>query len=197
MKSIHPTEAQIIKKLSKADEQALKWVFDKYHRRIYQFALQFLKDDSLSEEVVQDTFLRLWLNREKIDSSKPLAPYLFTIARRKVIDVYRQKVVSDKAREQAQLMTELSRNYTEDEVLQRDVEKLVMEVMQQLTNQQQAVFRLSRVNGLSYEEIAEELSISKSTVKQHLVGALKTMRTYFNKHDLLYLFVLYFMLNAK
>lgn len=195
MKSIHSTEAQIIKQLCRADEKALKWVFDHYHRRIYQFALQFLKNESLSEEVVQDTFLKLWLNREKIKSNQPIAPYLFTIARRNVVDIYRQKIVSAKAMQHAYLVAELSRNYTEDQVLQRDVEKLMEEVMQQLTNQQQVVFRLSRVNGLSYEEIAEEMSISKNTVKQHLVAALKTMRTYFSRHDLLYLFVLHFMLN--
>lgn len=193
MKSIYLYEAQVLKQLCEADEQALKWFFDRYHRRIYQFALQFLKDKALSEEVVQDTFLSLWLHREKLRPKESIAPYLFTIARRNVIDLYRKKLVTEKSTEAVRQL-EQTQNNTEDRLLQQDIEKILMGAMSQLTHQQKTAFRLSRIDGLSYEEIAEEMSISKNTVKQHLVGALKTMRAYFNKHDILYFFVLYFLL---
>lgn len=195
MKSNPLSEKQMIRLLSKADERALKWFFDTYHRRIYQFALRFLKDELWSEEVVQDTFLSLWLHREKLNVNQPITPYLFTIARRNVIDIYRKRLASDKVLLEAQHRVTLAQEGTEDQILQQDVEKLLAEVMHLLTNQQRLAFRLSRVDGLSYDEIATEMCISKNTVKQHLVGALKTMRAYFSKHDLLYLFLLYFILD--
>lgn len=85
-------------------------------------------------------------------------------------------------------------NVTEEKVFLNDLERVANEGLLQLNRQQQQVFTLSRYEGLSYEEIADRLQISKNTVKYHLVNALKVMRTHFSKHDVMYGYFIYFLL---
>ncbi len=187
-------EPDICQRLSAGDERAFREVFDRFHRKIYQFAFNFLKDKEQSEEIVQDTFLNFWLYRHRLDPDKPIAPLLFTIARRTLVDTWRKVASSEKFREHIYQFMEFTSNETEESVLAGDLERLTKDALSKLSAQQQEIFTLSRYEGLSYEEIAERLHISKDTVKYHLVNALKVLRAYFGKHDILYLYFLYFFM---
>lgn len=190
MKKYFP-EPDLSRRLSEGDETAFREVFDRFHRRIYHFALGFLKDKDQSEEIVQDTFLHFWLHREKLDHQYPIAPYLFTIARRTVIDAWRKAASAESFRERVGRIMETLHNDTEERIWADDLERIANEGLSRLNEQQQQVFTLSRYEGLSYDEIAERLQISKNTVKYHLVNALKIMRVHFNKHDVMYTYVVY------
>lgn len=178
-------EPDLSKRLSKGDESAFREVIDRFHGKIHQFAFSFLKDKDKSDEVVQDTFLSFWLHREKLDVQKPIAPFLFTIARRKLIDAWRKEATSESFRKRIYENSKRSHNDTEEKILVNDLDRVVGEVLEQLTEQQQQVFTLSRYEELSYDEIAERLQISKNTVKYHLVNVLKVMRAHFSKHDMM------------
>lgn len=92
MTSFHQMEeSEIIERLKGSDEHAFKWIFDQYHLPIYSFAIKFLKDEHQAEEITQETFLTLWLNRTKIIPYQPILPYLITISKRGAIDRYRKK----------------------------------------------------------------------------------------------------------
>lgn len=183
-------EPDLCRRLSTGDERAFREVFDRFHRKIYQFAFNFLKDKARSEEIVQDTFLSFWLHRTKIDAEQPIAPLLFTIARRTLTDAWRKAVTSERFREQLRFFVDLSNNDTEEEVFRNDLERITQDALRKLSDQQQEVFTLSRYEGLSYDEIAERMHISKNTVKYHLINALKVIRSHFGEHDVLY-FVLF------
>lgn len=189
----HFPEPDLVHRLLQGDEQAFREVFDRFYQKIYQFAFSFLREKEKSEEIVQDTFLNFWIHRENLNPDIPVAPLLFTIARRILVDAWRKAASSEHFRRHLLKKLELANNDTEERLFAAELERITQDALNKLNDQQQQVFTLSRYEGLSYEEIAERLHISKNTVKYHLVNALKILRTHFGKHDILYLYFLYFL----
>lgn len=189
----HLPEPELCRSLINGDERAFRKVFDRFHRKIFQFAFNFLKDKAQSEEIVQDTFLNFWLHRGRLDPAQPIAPLLFTMARRSLVDAWRRAAHSERFRQHVrQFMASVS-NETEEQVMRNDLERITQEALSLLNQQQQQVFQLSRNEGLSYEEIAEQMQISKHTVKYHLVNALKILKAHFNKHGIGYLYLIFLL----
>ena len=175
----------LIMRLRDGDESAFREVYDQYSQRIYGLAYQFFKNKEQSKEVVQETMLRLWEHRLQLNSEYPLAPWLFTIARRVTLNMLRQTATSEAARKKLWLTMHPEHNETEEAILSADLERLTTLMLNKLPLQQQMVFRLSRFEGLTYEEIAARMQISVHTVKYHLTGALKTLRACFDKTEVL------------
>jgi len=190
----HFPEPDLVQHLLAGDEWAFRNVFDRFHPKIYRFVFSFLKDKERSEEIVQDTFLNFWMHRENLRPDLPIAPLLFTIARRMLVDAWRKAASSENFRQRliARMESELS-NDVEEKLFAAELERITQDALKKLNEQQQKVFALSRYEGLSYEEIAEQLHISKNTVKYHLMNALKVLRAHFSEHGILYLYFLYFI----
>ncbi|MHB1178226.1 MAG: RNA polymerase sigma factor [Daejeonella sp.] len=174
-------DAELIFRLQEGDESAFRIVFELYFLKLYNFSFRFLKDKEQSREVIQEVFLSLWLNRVKLDEQYPIAPYLYTITRRLTLNMLRHAVSSQAAVDKLWHNVQKISNETEEAVLLGDLEHFIERALAKLPKQQQLVFRMSRQQELSYDEIAEELHISRNTVKNHLVAALKTLRTQLNK----------------
>ena len=174
-------DEELISRLQLGDESAFRIVFDLYSSKLYSFSFRLLKDKEQSQEVVQEVFLNLWLSRAKLDSQYPLAPYLYTITRRLTLNALRNIANSQSAMHTLWLNTRKVSNETEEVVLRDDLQRFTEGVLTRLPKQQQQVFRMSRQRDLSYDEIAEELHISRNTVKNHLVAALKTLKVQLQK----------------
>ena len=172
---------ELISRIKEGDESAFRIVFDLYSSKLYAFSYRFLKEKEPCQEVVQEVFLNLWINRAKLDTQYPIAPYLYTITRRLTLNVLRKVATSQCAMNKMWLNVKKVSNETEEEVFLEDLSRFTEQVLSKMPKQQQLIFRMSRHQELSYDEIAEELNISRNTVKNHLVAALKTLRTQFNK----------------
>ena len=180
----------LLTQLRNGDEKAFRLVYDRHYRKIYQFANSFLKNKEQSEEILQETFLNFWIKREKLNVELPVEPLLFTICRRLVLDAFRKATSTDRLRVNLLKMMSEIQNDTEDHIIFSDLLRVTENAIAELPKQQQAVFRLSRFEGLSYEEIAEKMSISKNTVKNHLVVALKTLKSRLDREGMLYVLFL-------
>src|SRR5690606_17743442 len=132
----HFPEPVLVRRLSEGNEEGFREVFNRFHRKIYQFAFSFLKDKAHSEEIVQDTFLNFWLHREHLDPNAPIAPLLFTIARRILVDAWRKAASSENFRKKLINMLELSTNDTEDRLFAVELERITQDAMNQLNEQQ-------------------------------------------------------------
>lgn len=163
-------------------------VFDTHYHKLYVFCFRLLKEQTLAEGIVQDSFLNLWLNREKLNEELPIEPYLYTIARRLTLNSLRNLSTANSILYRLRDKLPTMHNETEETVFLNDLERFTEEALAQLSPQQQLVFRMSRYDNLSYIEIAEKLKISKNTVKNHIVASLRILRQHFDQSGILYLF---------
>ncbi|WP_299286024.1 RNA polymerase sigma-70 factor [uncultured Mucilaginibacter sp.] len=177
--------------LMAGDEPAFAAVYKWYAEKVYRLAFRFLKNQAQSEEIVQETFIKLWLTKGQLKPQGNLWLYLFVIAKRLSINTLRQHNQSAHTFEQlADRMAEIQ-NVTEEQVIAHDLEQFTEKILQKLPKQQQQVFKMSRREGLTHKEIAERLHISPNTVKNHMVEALKTLKSYLRYADFICLIFLH------
>ncbi|MBB6126133.1 RNA polymerase sigma factor [Mucilaginibacter lappiensis] len=175
-----------IKQLIAGDETVFRLVYGLYSSKIYKLAYRFLKDQELSEEIVQETFITFWLNRDKLDPDVDLWPYLYVITKRLSINSLKQIYKSTDNLKLLIQRTILEHNPTEEHMAAEDLKIFTQKIIDQLPRQQQLVFKLSRNEGLSYKEIADKLQISQHTVRNHMIQALKTLKTHLKSADLIF-----------
>jgi len=184
-------DSNTIERLIAGDGSAFTAVYELYSEKIYRLAFRFLKDKQQSEEIVQETFINLWLSRDKLNAEGNMWLYLYVISKRLSLNALREVGKSSILVEKLLHQISELQNTTEEEVLAHDLEHYAGKLIEKLPRQQQIVFKLSRVEGLSHKEIAEQLHISPNTVKNHMVEALKTLKSQLKYSDFLYLAVLF------
>lgn len=174
-------EKSLLKSLKRGDEMAFRRIYDHYFPSIFRYAQRFLKCRELAEEAVHDVFLKLWEYSANIDEGKPLSPLLYRICKNHVLNVL------DKAAKDPVLLKEITaaqltanENGPEEVLIQREFESKVNRAIDLLPPVRQQVFRLCRLEGKSYEEVADMLGISKGTVNSHIIKANRSLEKVIN-----------------
>ncbi|GAB2816406.1 RNA polymerase sigma factor [Ferruginibacter profundus] len=197
MEPVAYDETALLKRLKEGDTTAFIQLYDHYHHPLYIFILRFVKVPEYAEDVLQDVFLKIWEIRERINPDLSFNAYLYKICRNKVFKLLK-KIVTDNAM-QTQLMNQLE-TATEAPHLKlqwKQYNDLLHKAVNQLPPQRQKVFKLCREQGKSYDEVAEELGISRNTIKEHMVAAMKSIKEYIFQHGELSLLLLFFYSQKK
>ncbi len=176
--------SELIVRLQQGDESAFRAIYDGLHARIFRLVQSLVKDPARTEEIVQDTFIALWLHRDRLDPQRSLYPYVYQTAKRLAIDHFRRHVLENKALDHWCHTADQQTRNTEETIAYGELSHFTDETIKRLPTQQQAVYMMSRVQGLSYDEIADRLQISPNTVRNHMVSALKSIKLRFNKAGL-------------
>lgn len=174
-----------LKQLIMGDQAAFQRIYNLFSERLFWLAFRFLKDTEQSEEIVQETFITLWLNRDKLDFQGNIWLYLYVVSKRLSLNSLRNISQSKFHTDKLLANFKETQNYTEEVVLAHDLESLAKKVVGDLPKQQQIIFRLSRLEGFSHREIGDQLNISPNTVKNHMSTALKTIKSRFSDCGLL------------
>lgn len=183
-----------IQQLIAGDESVFAIVYDLYAEKVYRLAFKFLKDKEQSEEIVQETFIKLWQNSENLDVHGNLWLYLFVITKRLSLNALKKICRSkDLTKKLVHEFTEVH-NTTEENVFLRDLEQYADKVIATLPRQQKLAYILSRNEGLSHKEIGEQLHISPYTVNNHIVEALKTIKAKLKYSDFICFLLLFIRL---
>ena len=168
---------ELLIRLKNGDMLAFDQIYELYSHKLFSFVFRILKDETEADDVVQEVFVKIWESREKLGDYKLLNSYIFTIAYNNSIDLIRKKINNNKYLEHLKISATI--NFTpsivsqiEFDELNNEVEKLIVK----LPERQKQVYLLHREEGLTYPEIAERLGISKNTVENHMVKALKYLR---------------------
>ncbi len=167
---------ELIIRISEDDEAAFNTLFQLYHKRIYSFAFKLLNSTVEAEEVVQNVFLALWNQRKNLNISVSITSYLFGIARHQAYDFIRQKINHESY---AEYFLEQNDDYafvTEDVVVYNELENKIRHYIGMLPDRRREIFLLSRMEKMSYKDIAEKLSISENTVDTQIRHALNFLR---------------------
>ncbi|MDR2917927.1 MAG: RNA polymerase sigma-70 factor [Tannerella sp.] len=159
---------------------SLRENFDKiyvvYFSRMKRFAKEYVISDEDAENIVQDVFVLLWEKREVLEIQVSLVPYLFSLVKNKCLDYLRHKVVAEEFKQElsAKLFSLelIDYSFSSDE----EIEKIVIDAVNKLPDRCRQIFIKSRIEGLKYREIADELNISVNTVENQMSIALKKLR---------------------
>ena len=160
------------------DIQAFNTLFERHCRRGVELAITIVRDHFTAEEAVSDVFFSFWARKQELPEIPLFQPYLFTAIRYRA-----RKMLSVKTGQAATVPLEEYTTRREDspedpfgQLYAGELANTLHKLIEQLPNQRKLVFKLSRMNGLSYKTIAEILHISESTVKNQLAAAIKTLR---------------------
>jgi len=164
------------------DAVAFEKIYKSYSGRVYDYALLISANETVSEDMVQDVFLRLWQLRHNLEGVNNFNAYLLTITRNLVYSYFRKKNNSDYAlRDLAYLRGQFPsvNTLSEPEI---DRQQLLEYALQRLPQRQQQVYELKRSHKLKEKEIAAALKISIFTVKNHTQSGLKFIKKYMLEH---------------
>ncbi len=175
-------EALLISELKNHNEKAFRRLFDIYYQDIYGYSMSLLKSKEYAEENVQDVFLKVWLNREQLDTEKSFKSYLFTIARNQAFNFLNKAVNDVLLKEEIFHTSQKSEDHSDYSIREADCKKLKKQAISKLPPKRKQIFKMSR-KGKTYEEISNELGISVNTVKSQMSKALESLRVFFQVHD--------------
>ena len=169
-------ELFLFEKMTKGDKDSFKFFFESYYSDLCNYVNLFVRNESLSEEIVQDVYIYLWNNRGKIKITSSVRAYLFTTSKNKCKNHIRNEKIRTRT------LTKLEDGPTDhvpqpDEIMQEQECQMMLDAaIEQLPPRCREVFLLSRKQGYSNEKIATELKISPKTVENQMTIALRKMR---------------------
>jgi RNA polymerase sigma-70 factor (family 1) len=178
-------------------DESFKRLFDSYKNRLYGYVLAIARSPYTAEEITQEIFIKLWLCRDILHEVDNLDGYIFTIARNRTLNHLR------KAANDARLLRELqelampqdkSNNNVEERALVAEYDRQLRDALSLLSPQRRLVYKLSRDGGMNHEEIAHQLHLSRNTVKNHMVEALRFIRHHLGEHGSVLIMAIFFLL---
>jgi RNA polymerase sigma-70 factor, ECF subfamily len=170
------SDSEIIRRIREGDKQEFEKLFRSSYVSLVRYAKRILKDHDTAEEIVQDLFFRLWQDRSNLTIESSLNGYLFRSVHNKSLHfIEHQKVVNRHAGEIAASAEETAEPVTEA-IYYSELQSKVAKVLERLPEKCSVIFRMSRFEGLKYNEIAEKLSVSLKTVEANMGKALKEFR---------------------
>ena len=175
------------------DHSSFQKVFNLFNKQVFSYIFAFTKSKEDSEELVQESFVSLFTNRNNILHKEGIYPYLFVIAKRMLISDFRKKVVRSKYQSHLSLSWCEETSETQELLDEKDLYFTLESLMETLPIKEQEVFRLSKLHGMSYQEIAEKSGTSKNTVKNQLISASKKIKWKLKKAY--YIPILFFFIN--
>lgn len=174
-------------RIANGDEAAFRQVFELMAPQLKAYFIKLAKNEETSRELVQETFLNLWVYRNRLaDVDQPRA-YIYRIASNVSVAYFRKMGI------ERNLLASLANtdlpapDETYSHLDLKDIRQAVEEAVSRLPPQQQQVFRLSREQGLSRAEIAAQLGLAEKTVRNHLTLSLKAVQEYLKNHQGVYL----------
>jgi RNA polymerase sigma-70 factor (ECF subfamily) len=163
-------------------------LFHTHYQSLAAYAYKIVDDIQDAEDIVQDVFMTLWVNKKTFDFNKPAGPYLFKAVYNRSINFLKSKKTNIETMEKQidQLLhEEITQSYSDDSLLLKELSDEINRCIDALSPQCKKVFVLSRMSELKNREIAEALHISEKTVESHIGKALKELRTHLKKTGLM------------
>lgn len=162
--------------LQNGDEKGFEQIYQKYWPKLFSAAYNHTRIRETAQEIVQEVFVSLWVNRSTVTIHTNLQGYLLRAVRNKIYDHFDKQNVRSKYELFVSVQQPNAINFTEQEVIYSELDELVHMEINVLPETTRQVFQLSRFNGFTIPEIADEMQVSVKTVEYHLTKALKHLR---------------------
>lgn len=173
-------EQLLLQQLAAGCEHAFTALYRSHKQHIFDVALLYTKNADQAEEIVQEVFHKIWEKRETLANVLEFKNFLFIIARNCIFNQF--KKTSQELAAQKNYLQEITINDTDYRLRGEQCEELLHTAVASLPPQRKRIYQLAKEGGLSYEEIASQLSISRFTVKNQMAEALRFIRVQLHKH---------------
>ncbi|MBD0824936.1 RNA polymerase sigma-70 factor [Aestuariibaculum marinum] len=156
----------------------MEQLFQKYYFNLCLFAKKYVNDSDLAEEVVSDVFFNVWQNRKTLSINSSLQSYLFVATKNQSLNLVKKAQASFVNEEMSDLHLKLSHYNSDDSLEYTELRNRIDLIIDELPPQRRIIFKLNRIDGLKYKEIADQLGISVSTVQKQMLEAIKYVSQY-------------------
>lgn len=200
MEELDKNKCKTFKSFKDGDESAFNFYFNAYYNRLLGFSIQFLYDQDEAKNVTQEVFLKLWINKDKIDSENGILSFLYTYAKsiclnhirhNKVKDRFKNDLLNQKERAlNTQILNEIDFHSVEISELELRINTII-ELLPEKTKQ---VYLQKRFENKKNEEIALAMGVSQKAVEAHMTKALKILKEQLS--DYLPSFIIITLLNS-
>lgn len=154
-------------------------IYDRYWQLLYRFSRKLLQDEAAAADVVQEVFTSLWLKKDTFDLHSPLAAFLYTSTRNKVLDLVKHSKVETKYLTHLKTVISLGTPLPDQLYIDKELFDQIELEIQNLPEKMRVVFEMSRKDFKTTSQIAEELGISQQTVKNQVSNAIRILRSKF------------------
>lgn len=167
---------EVMLRISEGDESAFAVFFNHYYVRLRPFVARFFNDSARAEEALQETFIRVWLHRDKLPEIDNTNAWVYTICSRVCLTEMRRDLSRRRGLQELRLADDPSSVMPVDTPHLADISRLINEAVARMPAARRRIFLMSREEGLKPAAIAQKLSLSVNTVRNTLVAALKNIR---------------------
>jgi RNA polymerase sigma-70 factor (ECF subfamily) len=168
------SELELWQKICQGDKEAFSSLFNSFYQQLYQFAGRFINDAGIAENIVQDIFATLWIQREQLQITSGLKSYLYIAVKNRAL-TYRKRNLRYISYEPTDMQKADAAASPEDIYFEHELQTAVHQAIARLPNKCRQVYIMKRYDNLHYVEIAEILNISVNTVKTQLQRALTSL----------------------
>lgn len=171
-----PNDQWLFQQIAQGDEQAFETIFHRFTPKLKPFVLGIVKVTSVADEIVQDVFLKLWLNRENLNFVNEPSAWLYRVASNAALNQLKKQANEYKHLKNIIAGQGKNPNDILEQLSAKQLQQLIYEAVANLPEKRRQIYLLTREEGLSHKEIAETMNISVNTVKNQVVHALKSIQ---------------------
>ncbi|WP_316808913.1 RNA polymerase sigma factor [Pedobacter agri] len=177
-------ERELFMKISEGDEDSFALFFNEHISNLESFVTRYTKSIESTQEVIQNSFVRLWLNRDKLADIENPKAYLYKYVTNECLSHLKKSLRKDQVMADFGTTQEESTNHVMESMYVSDIRKIISSVILHMPAKRRQIYELSRVQGKSIPEIALALDLSPNTVKNTLVTALKNIKDALKDHGI-------------
>jgi len=185
---------KIIRRLKDDDKSAVDELFGYYYPRLYHFSKSILKIEDGIDDILQEVFVKIWLNRYKIGNPDTFNAWIFTITKNEVLNLIRINLKDRSFKDELFLLSVAEEYQTQNFIEFEEIKVGIDKIVTSLPEKRQQVFILSRTEGFSNKEIAQQLNISEKTVEDHITHAIKYIKSSMKEMGIISLLYFYLFL---
>ncbi|MEQ8685571.1 MAG: RNA polymerase sigma-70 factor [Imperialibacter sp.] len=177
LSSSYANDNELLEAFQRGEKDAFIVIYERFWNRIFLIAYKSTRNKEVSEDLVQNLFLKLWDKRDLLHI-KQIEAYLHSSIRNSAIDYIHSQLVRNKYLDYLKVSPPVNENNTDRMMAVSDLSNLIEEGLTQLPEKSRSIFRMNRLDHSPVEEIAQKLKISEKAVQYHLTKSLKVMRLY-------------------
>lgn len=161
-------------------------IFRQQEQRLYTLALRLTKSDPVAKDIIQEVFLKLWEQGPAIYCITNVEAWLYRVTENKVVDFLRKSAADSRLKKAIWDRLQDIINNEESHLTTREYNEIIQKAIDQLPTKRRLIYQLNREEGLNYQQIADELQLSRHTVKNQLFSAVQTVRKFITRNTKLF-----------